>query len=75
MCTEPQESTRRNRFRPSCYSIGTDCVPGVRHGTSLESVAAAVKKFIDDSDRLDLLFLNTGIMGPPAALTSDGYEI
>ncbi|KAI0977587.1 hypothetical protein F4678DRAFT_455738 [Xylaria arbuscula] len=42
---------------------------------SLDSVKNAAQLVASSSDRLDLLFLNAGIMGHPAALTQDGYEI
>ena len=48
---------------------------------SLASVQAAAHAFIElekkrgGQPRLDLLFLNAGIMAVPAALTKDGYEI
>ncbi|RYC59132.1 hypothetical protein CHU98_g7075 [Xylaria longipes] len=37
--------------------------------TSFESIKACAKAF------LDILYLNAGIMGAPAAVTKDGYEI
>lgn len=43
--------------------------------TSFESVKKAVKIFYSESDRLDILMLNAGIMATPPGLTTDGYEI
>jgi NAD(P)-dependent dehydrogenase (short-subunit alcohol dehydrogenase family) len=42
---------------------------------SLASVAAAAKSFTEQSDRLDLLINNAGIMAVPAGETKDGLEI
>ncbi|OJD32198.1 short-chain dehydrogenase reductase family [Diplodia corticola] len=42
---------------------------------SLQSVAAAAQRFLDQSDRLDILMCNAGIMAVPSGLTSDGYEV
>jgi NAD(P)-dependent dehydrogenase (short-subunit alcohol dehydrogenase family) len=39
------------------------------------SIRAAAKQFQADSDRLDILILNAGTMGNPAAKTEDGFEI
>lgn len=43
--------------------------------TSFESIKATARAFVASSDRLDLLYLNAGIMGIPAAQTAEGYEI
>jgi len=43
--------------------------------TSFESVQKAAKTFSSESDRLDILMLNAGIMAAPPGLTKDGYEI
>ncbi|KAH7408680.1 retinol dehydrogenase 14 [Phaeosphaeria sp. MPI-PUGE-AT-0046c] len=43
--------------------------------SSLASVEAAAKKFTSESDRLDVLMLNAGVMATPASLSKDGYEI
>lgn len=43
--------------------------------SSLASVQSAAKKFMSESDRLDVLMLNAGIMATPASLSKDGYEI
>ncbi|KAK9234244.1 hypothetical protein V1525DRAFT_383719 [Lipomyces kononenkoae] len=43
--------------------------------TSFESVKEAAKIFSAESDRLDILMLNAGIMATPPGLTKDGYEI
>jgi retinol dehydrogenase 12 len=42
---------------------------------SFESVKKAAQTFLAESDRLDILMLNAGIMGASAALTTDGYEL
>ncbi|OMP82049.1 putative oxidoreductase [Diplodia seriata] len=42
---------------------------------SLQSVAAAAQQFLDQSDRLDVLMCNAGIMAVPPGLTADGYEV
>lgn len=42
---------------------------------SLESVEAAARKFTEESDRLDILALNAGIMATPPGLTKDHYEV
>ncbi|KAF7556505.1 hypothetical protein G7046_g6273 [Stylonectria norvegica] len=42
---------------------------------SFDSIKSAAKKFLSSTSRLDLLFLNAGILGCPPALTKDGYEI
>lgn len=41
---------------------------------SFESVRACAAKFLERSDRLDLLFLNAGIAMTDPALTKEGYE-
>ncbi|KAF7563267.1 hypothetical protein G7046_g851 [Stylonectria norvegica] len=43
--------------------------------TSFESIKEAARAFLAVSNRLDILYLNAGILGAPATLTSDGYEI
>ncbi|KAG4025001.1 hypothetical protein MFRU_074g00070 [Monilinia fructicola] len=43
--------------------------------TSLPSVQECAKQFDTKESRLDLLFLNAGIMAVPAATTEQGYEI
>lgn len=43
--------------------------------TSLSSVQACARAFVAQETRLDLLFLNAGVMGAPAATTADGYEL
>ncbi|KAH7074935.1 retinol dehydrogenase 14 [Paraphoma chrysanthemicola] len=43
--------------------------------SSLASTQSAVKKFLSESNRLDVLMCNAGIMAPPAAMSKDGYEI
>ncbi|KAF1981702.1 oxidoreductase [Aulographum hederae CBS 113979] len=43
--------------------------------TSLASVKKAAQDFLAQSQRLDVLMLNAGIMAVPAAQTKDGYEI
>ncbi|CAI4210791.1 unnamed protein product [Parascedosporium putredinis] len=43
--------------------------------TSLESVKAAAARVLAESDRLDVLLLNAGVMAIPAAVTKDGYEV
>jgi NAD(P)-dependent dehydrogenase (short-subunit alcohol dehydrogenase family) len=42
---------------------------------SLQSVKDAAAKFSAESDRLDILLLNAGVMAIPPAVTEDGYEI
>ncbi|QSZ31911.1 hypothetical protein DSL72_001480 [Monilinia vaccinii-corymbosi] len=42
---------------------------------SLPSVQECAKQFDNKESRLDLLFLNAGIMAVPAATTEQGYEI
>ncbi|KAJ1324665.1 retinol dehydrogenase 12 [Microdochium nivale] len=42
---------------------------------SFASVRAAAKQVLESADRLDILLLNAGIMGVPAATTGEGYEI
>ena len=42
---------------------------------SLASVEKAAKQFSTDSQRLDILLCNAGIMALPPSLTKDGYEI
>jgi NAD(P)-dependent dehydrogenase (short-subunit alcohol dehydrogenase family) len=41
---------------------------------SLESVRGAVKQFLDQSKRLDILINNAGIMAVPEGRTVDGFE-
>ncbi|KAH7408049.1 hypothetical protein BKA64DRAFT_437756 [Cadophora sp. MPI-SDFR-AT-0126] len=43
--------------------------------TSLSSVQECAREFVSKEDRLDLLFLNAGIMATPAGTTAEGYEI
>ncbi|KAK1756721.1 hypothetical protein QBC47DRAFT_421866 [Echria macrotheca] len=43
--------------------------------SSFESIKKAVNTFLSQSDRLDILMCNAGIMAAPAGLTRDGYEI
>ena len=43
--------------------------------TRLASVKSAACAFLAQSSRLDVLICNAGIMGVPAAMTEDGYEI
>ena len=42
---------------------------------SFKSIRAAAKKFTSESDQLDLLVLNAGIMGSPPDKTETGHEI
>lgn len=42
---------------------------------SLESVQKAANQFLSQSDRLDILMCNAGIMALPPGITKDGYEI
>ncbi|KAI8663059.1 hypothetical protein LRP88_07265 [Fusarium phalaenopsidis] len=42
---------------------------------SFDSTRQAARSFLEQSDRLDILMLNAGIMAVPPALTKDGYEI
>ncbi|KAL3419709.1 short-chain dehydrogenase/reductase [Phlyctema vagabunda] len=43
--------------------------------TSFESIRAAARNFLTQSDRLDLLYLNAGVMGLEPSITKDGYEV
>jgi len=43
--------------------------------TSFDSIKSAAKSFLQQSDRLDILMLNAGIMTTPAGQTKEGYEI
>jgi NAD(P)-dependent dehydrogenase (short-subunit alcohol dehydrogenase family) len=43
--------------------------------TNLPSVKACAEKFLAQSNRLDVLMANAGIMAVDAALTEDGYEV
>ncbi|USP80367.1 hypothetical protein yc1106_07641 [Curvularia clavata] len=43
--------------------------------TSFESISEAAKTFRQESQRLDLLLLNAGILAVPEGTTKDGYEI
>lgn len=42
---------------------------------SFDSVKKASMRVLSESDRLDILMLNAGIMAVPPGLTKDGYEI
>lgn len=50
-------------------------VPLVLDLASFESIKSAARTFLSQSDRLDILMLNAGIMATPAGLTKEGYEI
>ncbi|KAK0704290.1 hypothetical protein B0H67DRAFT_591042 [Lasiosphaeris hirsuta] len=41
---------------------------------SFESTKCAARRVLDESDRLDILMLNAGIMMTPPGLTKEGYE-
>ncbi|KAJ7257889.1 oxidoreductase [Mycena haematopus] len=43
--------------------------------TSLASVEKAAKLVISQTDRLDILICNAGVMNVPPALTKEGYEV
>ena len=43
--------------------------------TTLASVESAIKRFLHNSERLDALLCNAGVMGLDPGLTKDGYEI
>ena len=43
--------------------------------SSFDKVKKAAKEFLNIEKRLDVLLLNAGIMGHPAGLTENGYEI
>ncbi|KAH6900767.1 short-chain dehydrogenase/reductase [Thelonectria olida] len=43
--------------------------------SSFDSVKKAARRVLSESDRLDVLMLNAGIMAVPPGLTEDGYEI
>lgn len=43
--------------------------------SSLKSVKVAGEHVLDEVDRVDVLMNNAGIMGSPASLTEDGYEV
>jgi NAD(P)-dependent dehydrogenase (short-subunit alcohol dehydrogenase family) len=43
--------------------------------TSLASVKAAAERVLAETDRLDVLMCNAGIMATPPGLTQDGYEL
>ncbi|KAK3348855.1 hypothetical protein B0T25DRAFT_546660 [Lasiosphaeria hispida] len=43
--------------------------------SSFDSIKAAARRVLAESDRLDILMLNAGIMATPAGLTKEGYEI
>ncbi|KAK0610182.1 hypothetical protein B0T17DRAFT_593960 [Bombardia bombarda] len=43
--------------------------------TSFASIRAAAATVVSQSDRLDILMLNAGIMATPPGLTTEGYEI
>ncbi|KAB5522142.1 short-chain dehydrogenase/reductase [Coniochaeta sp. 2T2.1] len=42
---------------------------------SFDSIKAAARTFLSQSDRLDILMLNAGIMATPPGQTKEGYEI
>ncbi|KAL2680423.1 hypothetical protein Neosp_008024 [[Neocosmospora] mangrovei] len=42
---------------------------------SFDSIRQAARSFLGESERLDILMLNAGIMAVPPALTKDGYEV
>ncbi|KAJ7726000.1 oxidoreductase [Mycena metata] len=42
---------------------------------SLESVKHAAEQFVSQSDRLDVLVCNAGVMNAPPTLTKEGYEV
>ncbi|OJJ79099.1 uncharacterized protein ASPGLDRAFT_1071129 [Aspergillus glaucus CBS 516.65] len=43
--------------------------------SSLDSVAQAARTVTTESDHLDILMLNAGVMAAPPGLTQDGYEL
>ncbi|RWA06711.1 hypothetical protein EKO27_g8400 [Xylaria grammica] len=55
--------------------------PGVRATflacdlADLRTVKAAADKILAESDRLDIMLANAGIMAKPAGLSADGYEV
>lgn len=42
---------------------------------SFDSIRSAAKEFLAKENRLDVLFLNAGLMGHPPALTKQGHEM
>lgn len=42
---------------------------------SFDSIKRAAKTFLASTSRLDILFLNAGILGHPQGVTKEGYEI
>jgi NAD(P)-dependent dehydrogenase (short-subunit alcohol dehydrogenase family) len=55
---------------PTVEVIFTEC-----DISSLASVQSAAKQFLTQTDRLDVLMCNAGVMAIPPALSKDGYEI
>ncbi|KAJ9148791.1 NAD(P)-binding protein [Coniochaeta hoffmannii] len=52
-----------------------DIVPLQLDLSSFESIKSAARTFLSQSDRLDILMLNAGIMATPPGQTAEGYEI
>lgn len=53
----------------------TEIVPLQLDLASFDSIKAAAREFLRQSDRLDVLMLNAGIMAAPPGQTKEGYEI
>ncbi|KAK4197365.1 putative retinol dehydrogenase [Triangularia verruculosa] len=64
-----------NEIATAVPLASTIIVPLVLDLASLQSVKAAAEKVLRESERLDIVILNAGVMAMPVGLTQDGYEV
>lgn len=63
------------------YEVRAAASPGTKVSflrmdlASFDSIRAAAKTFIEVHKRLDILYLNAGVLGHPSGTTTEGYEM